>query len=102
MLGDVLEMIPVAEQDESTMSPQEHLQANRLREIFLDHLGCLASQTGEGTHLLDPRFETLLEESDRQLAQELRRLGQQFHGTSPLASRVQSILRQLGAGGEMG
>lgn len=91
----------------SADGPDELAATARAHDVFLD---CIAGHARHADHVLDPRFDELLEGDDAELAAALRQLLERFtelHGIPPLRhaesrsaawSVVQRMLVDLGAG----
>ena len=109
-----LNSVPMSEMDEAEMrvkesqtmeatpkeenqAPSEIARAARRLEIFLDYL---LARVHSATYLLDPRFDRLLNEHDKELAANLRGIAR---GTEPAARKgplwqqFTKFLRELGA-----
>jgi len=77
------------------------MQAGRMLEIFLDHVLALTASTG---HLMDPRFDAVLADPERQLRELLQRFLADIDHMGPAVKEtgawvhIARMLRSLGGG----
>ena len=96
-LGDLFEVVPISPLSRESATDQQFESAVRDLERFIDLVGMLSSD--RAAFLLDSRYEDLLDDDERKLAEFLRVVADNSgrFGTSSGWDQVWELLRSLGA-----
>ena len=96
-LGDLFDIVPISSLPKESATDQQFEDAVRDLERFIDLVGMLSSD--RAAFLMDSRYEDLLDENERKLAEVLNVVAQQSERfrTSSGWDQVWELLRSLGA-----